>query len=52
MNKPSLAPLRGQLTLFLITRIILDTGFLLTNIGNESIVIGGRDSLLSFDPRN
>ncbi len=27
MNKPSLAPLRGQLTLFLITRIILDTGF-------------------------
>ena len=27
MKKPSLAPLRGQLTLFLITRIILDTGF-------------------------
>jgi predicted MFS family arabinose efflux permease len=27
MNKPLLAPLRGQLTLFLITRIILDTGF-------------------------
>jgi len=27
MKKPSPAPLRGQLTLFLITRIILDTGF-------------------------
>ena len=27
MKKPSLAPLCGQLTLFLITRIILDTGF-------------------------
>ncbi len=27
MKKPSLAPLRGQLSLFLITRIILDTGF-------------------------
>lgn len=27
MKKPSLAPLRGQLTLFLITRIILDSGF-------------------------
>ena len=27
MKQPSLAPLRGQLTLFLITRIILDTGF-------------------------
>ncbi|MEE9513220.1 MAG: hypothetical protein V3V46_04000 [Anaerolineales bacterium] len=27
MKQPSLAPLRGQLTLFWITRIILDTGF-------------------------
>ncbi|MGB2896859.1 MAG: MFS transporter [Anaerolineales bacterium] len=27
MKEPSLAPLRGQLTLFLITRTILDTGF-------------------------
>ncbi len=27
MKQPSLTPLRGQLTLFLITRIILDTGF-------------------------
>jgi len=63
MKKPSLAPLRGQLTLFLITRIILDTGFRMVypflptlarslgvDISSISLAITARSSLGILSP--